>query len=138
MAKTPNDVASKWSKALGASGEQIKLGVNAVTRSPGEAAAAKKGAYIDGVLEKADKWERNVKAVKLEDWRTAVLTTGLQRLQSGANKGMPKMEKFMTQWLPYEEGLKSQLKNMPKGGIENSIARATAAIRYNAAFIRNP
>jgi len=58
------------------------------------------------------------------------------RLQTGAAKGLPKMQSFMDEWLPYEETLRARIDAMPKGTLEASIARATEAIRFNKAFRR--
>lgn len=136
MGLTSQQVADKWAKNLAMSTDSIKAGVNAVTVSPGEKAAKNQSGYISGVNENADKWARNVRRVSLEDWRNATLNIGLQRLQSGTQKGKPRMESFMSEWIPYEEGLKQRLASMPKGTLEASIARAAEAIRYNKNFRR--
>jgi len=134
MAKTPQMITSKWSKNLGAAGESIKAGINAVTEAPGIKAAARQDSYVAGVMDNADKWGRNVASVTLDQWKRAALDVGLQRIASGITKGTPKMQRFMEQWMPYMEGLQSRLSSNPKGGIEASIARAAEAIRYNKAF----
>lgn len=136
MPLTSQQVADKWAKNLAMSTDSIKAGVNAVTTAPGEKAARNQIGYISGVNENADKWARNVRRVTLEEWRNATLNIGLQRLQTGTQKGKPRMEAFMQEWIPYEEQLKAKLASMPKGSLEASIARAAEAIRFNKGFRR--
>jgi hypothetical protein len=85
----------------------------------------------------ADKWATNVGRVSLDEWRTATLNKGIPRVASGAQQAIPKMQSFMAEFLPHVERVAQQVRSMPKGGIENSIARATAQIRGNAAFKRS-
>lgn len=136
MALTPQQVTEKWGKNLSGATESIRAGINGVTEAPAQAAIRNKAGYLQGVQDNADKWSRNLGAVTLESWRKAALETGIARLSSGVTKGKGKMQSFMEQWLPYEDGLKARLAQIPKGGIEASIARATEAIRYNKAFRR--
>ena len=132
--KNVDDVVKKWGSNLTASIPSITAGVNAVTEAPSARAVRKADDYLAGVIDKVDKWKRNLGNVTLEDWRSNTINIGIPRLTTGVAKGTNKVTKFMQQWLPYEDGLKTKLAGMPKGGIEQSIARATEAIRYNAAF----
>jgi len=136
MGLTAQQVTDKWARQLTASTESIKAGINAVTEAPALAAVANKAGYLQGVQDNADKWSRKLSAVTLDQWKRAALDIGIGRLTSGVAKGKNKMASFMEVWLPYEDGLKARLKQIPKGGIEASIARATEAIRYNKAFRR--
>lgn len=138
MAKSAADVAKKWSRNLGAAGDSIRAGVNAVTVNPAESAIRQKDAYVNGVARAAaeGKWERGLRRNSLEDWRKAMLEKGLSRVATGANQAIPKMEAFLTEWLPYEDQLKQKLASMPRGDLQTNIARAVAAIEHNAAFRR--
>jgi hypothetical protein len=136
MALNAQQVTDKWGKNLTAATESIRAGINSVTEAPSAAAIRNKQGYIQGVQDNADKWSRNLASVTLEQWRKAAIDIGIQRIPSGVTKGRNKMQSFMEQWLPYEDGLKARLAQIPKGGIEASIARATEAIRYNKAFRR--
>jgi hypothetical protein len=136
MGLTAQQVTDKWARQLTGATESIKAGINAVTEAPALAAVANKAGYLQGVNENVDKWSRKLSAVTLESWKRAALDIGIGRLTSGVAKGKTKMASFMEVWLPYEDGLKARLKQIPKGGIEASIARATEAIRYNKAFRR--
>jgi len=136
MALSAQQVTEKWGKNLAGATESIRAGINAVTEAPSAAAVRNKQGYLQGVQDNADKWSRNLSGVTLEQWRKAALDIGIGRLTSGVAKGKNKMQSFMEQGLPYEDGLKARLAQIPKGGIEASIARATEAIRYNKAFRR--
>lgn len=135
--KNASDVAQKWYTNFVASGPSITAGVNAVTVAPGVKAAAAKALWLSKVTQAADKWAKNVSAVSLEQWKNAMLTTGLQRLQTGATAGQPKVAHFMGQFLTYLSSNAGAIAAMPKDSLEAAIAKAAAQIRVNAAFNYN-
>jgi len=136
--KSPQDVARKWARNLAASTDSIKSGVQNVTVSPTESAARRIDAQVEGVRRAAEsgKTQRNLRRVTRDDWVQATLSKGLPRIPSGAQAAVPKMESFMSEWLPFEEQLKQKLASMPRGGLQENIARAVAAMEHNAAFSR--
>lgn len=123
--KNPQAVADKWAAKLGAAGQQIKDGVEAVTTSPMVKAAAQVDRYVMGVQEAATsgKWQRGLQRVTLQDWKTAMTTKGLARITQGAVAAKPKMAAFMQKLLPYQENVVKQLESMPRGGLQENIAR---------------
>lgn len=135
--KDPNVVATKWKTNFSASGPSIEAGVRAVTESPGMAAARAKAKWLAKVTASADKWAKNVSAVSLQAWQNAMLTTGLQRLQTGATAGEPKMAQFLNQFLPYLDRNKAAIDAMPTTDLESAIQKMAAQARYNAAFQYN-
>lgn len=135
--KDATAVAQKWYTNFTASGPSITAGVNAVTIAPGVKAAAAKALWLAKVTASADKWAKNVSAVSLESWKNAMLTTGLQRLATGATAGQPKMAAFMTQFLTYLSNNAGQINAMSKDSLEAAIAKSAAQIRINAAFSYN-
>lgn len=135
--KDPTAIAQKWHTNFSASGPSITAGVNAVTVAPGVKAAAKKALWLAKVTASADKWAKNVSAVPLETWKNAMLTTGIQRLQTGATAGQPKVAGFMSQFLPYVDRNKATIDAMDTSTLEGAIAKAGAQIRYNAQFQYN-
>lgn len=138
MAKDPAQVAQTWASRLGAADAEIRAGVSRVTQAPGEAAAQQADAWIAGIQRSRDKWARNVSAVTLSQWQNAMITKGLPRIAQGAQQAIPKVQQFMTQFLPYVEQGAATVRQMPKGTVEQGIARAAAMIRHNAGFVRNP
>lgn len=136
--KNPRQVAEKWAKNLSMSTDSIKQGVQAVTVSPMEKAAARQDAYVNGVQRAAasGKWQRGLRRKNLGDWQTAMTGKGLQRISGGATAAIPAMDGFMSQWLPYEDQLKTKLASMPRGDFEQNKQRAIAAMEHNHQFVR--
>lgn len=92
--------AAAWQSGFSGAAAKYEAGINAVTTAPGQLAAAQKNAYVAGVQNNANIWASKVAAVDLQTWKNAATTTGSQRLQTGAAKGQPKMQAFMTAFLP--------------------------------------
>lgn len=133
---SPSAAAQKWSTNLGAAAPGIEAQVRAVTEAPGLAAARQKSVWLQRVTASADKWARRVSAVSLQDWQDSMITKGIPRIAQGATAAIPKMEQFMSEFLPYVDQGVAKIKAMPKGGVEAGIARSNAMIRHNAAFVR--
>jgi hypothetical protein len=134
--KNPSDVAKKWAQRLGAAGDQIRQGVLAVTTNPAERAIARTDAYVAGVQRAVANgtYQRGLRRVTLQSWQDNTITKGLPRIASGATQAIPKVQSFMEKFLPYVDGLKAKLSTMPRGDLEQNIARANEAMRYMAAF----
>lgn len=140
MAKrlTVAQVVQRWQDRGAASGDTVKAGVNAVTESPMEKAAARKDAWLAGVQRAAQsgKYENNLRAVSLQDWKNAMLNKGIPNMQNGYTNGKAKFQRFMSEWLPYAQQISQAVKAMPKGTLQQGIDRATAAIKMAADFRR--
>lgn len=134
--KNPSDVASKWSRNLSASTEDIRKGVNNVRVAPGEQAASKQAKMRQNLLSAIDsgKWADNTRAVTLQQWQGAMINKGLNRISQGATAAEPKMLAFMQKLLPYQEQLSATVDAMPDLTLEDSIARMTAFIRGMSNF----
>lgn len=125
-------IAQTWAQRLAGSTTKIQAGIQAVTVPPGQAAAANKAGYVQGVAAAADKWGRNVGAVSLSDWQQATIEKGLPRIGTGATAAQPKMAAVMSKMIPY---INSGLTNLPKrGGLDANIARMDNWARYMANF----
>lgn len=132
--KDPTTVATLWANRLQAAQTEIAAGVAAVTVAPGQKAAANLQGYLAGVQASANKWAKNVSAVTLNDWQTAMTQKGIPRVGPGAQAAISKMTAFMTKWLPYVESGAATVRNMPHVTLQDGIARAVAQIQYNAQF----
>lgn len=133
---TPEQAATKWSTRLQNATQDIQTGVQNVTEAPGIAAARQKQLWVTKVTQSADKWARRVSSVSLPDWQTSMVQKGIPRIAGGAQAAVPKVTAFMQDFLPYVDQGVQQIKNMPKGGVEQGIARAAAMIRHNAGYVR--
>lgn len=138
MPLTAQQVAEKWSRNLGQATESIRAGINSVTVSPPQKAAASADLWQQRVSapETKAKFIRRAGAVDLQAWKQAALDKGVNRIASGAQTATPKMAAFMTQWLPFVNSVAERVRAMPKNNLEDRIARAVAQIRGNAAFNR--
>lgn len=124
MATTPDQAAADWVAGLSSKTTKIQSSVQAVTVSPGQAAARQKGAYLAGVQANVDRWATKVSAVPLSDWQTAMITKGIPRIASGASAAQGKMAGVFQQLLPHIERVKASLP--PRGTFEQNKARANA------------
>jgi hypothetical protein len=136
MAKDPQAVANKWSANLGAATQYITDGVNRVTVAPGQKAAAAADLWLQRVQASRAKWQARVGAVSLADWQHAMTTKGVGRIASGATAAVPKMQSFLADFLPFQERVTASTQAMPKGTLEQGIARAANQIRGTAQYQR--
>jgi len=138
MAKNARDIVAKWSRNLGSSGDSMRDGINAVSESPGVKAADAIDNYAAGVQAalSSGKTERRMRSVTLEGWKGAALEKGVPRAIAAANSPTAKAHalEFMEAFLPFAENVSNEISRMPKGTLEDGIARATAAIRLMATF----
>lgn len=130
------EIAEKWRKNVQGAGSSYKAGVLAVTTSPMEKAAQSKDLWVAGIQRAAESgtWEDGLRSVTLESWKIRTASTGADRFVQGAKDGEGKMQSFMTQWLPQAARIKTEVAAMPKGTIQDSIARAAKAIEMAANF----
>lgn len=124
MAGSPEQIAQDWANRLAAARDKAQRGIQAVTVSPGQAAARQKGVYLANVQAAADKWAKNTAAVPLGEWQQAMLTKGLDRMAAGAAGAQPKMAAFLGRLLPAIDTIKAGLPS--RGSYEQNKARAVA------------
>jgi hypothetical protein len=121
---------------MGGATDAATRGVNAVTVSPGQSAAAAADKWMNNTMAAKDKFARRVGSVSLGQWQQAMTQYGISRMAQGAQQKQGKMQSFMAEYLPFLSAGVQQIHSMPKNTIEDSIARATAMIRYNHTFQR--
>lgn len=132
---TPAENAAKWQRRLSAATTDVQAGINRVAQAPGQRAAAQKAAWQQNVVAAADKWERRVAAVPLEEWKRAALE-GTARIASGAQAKVGKVEAFQNEFIPHLERVQQRLANMPRGSLEQNLARMLENARMNSQFKR--
>lgn len=128
---TAQEAAEKWSRRTSAATQDMQKGVERVTQSPGQAAAAKADKYAANVQAAitSGKWKRRVGAVTLEQWRTAMTTKGVQRVSSGVAAATSKVAEYYNWEFPVLDQLRSQTAGMADVTIDDSIAKAVAFMR---------
>lgn len=134
----PNAVAQRWVTNLGGAVEKIRQGVQGVTTSPTQAAAAAGQLWQQRVQDPAtlQKFQRGLQRVSLADWQNAMLNKGIPRIATGAANAKDKFTAFLTQFLPFVQNVAAQVHQMPKATLDDRINRAVAQIRGNAGFRR--
>jgi len=136
--RSASEIADSWAASFANPTTQakIKSGVQAVTVSPPQKAALHLDRYLIGTAEAVNSGQMaaSLNAVSLSSWQNDMLTKGVPRIASGAQAAKPKMVKFLTAFLPHVAAGKAIVDSMPKGTVEDGIARAAAMIRHNAGF----
>lgn len=133
---TPEQATAKWVQRLSAAGQQITDGVRAVSVAPGQKAAQAADLWLQKVTASRDKWSRRVGSVTLGEWQDAMVNVGIPRIATGAQAKQHKVADFMSAFLPYVDQGVNKVRQMPKGDLNASIARAVAMIQHNANFKR--
>ena len=133
---TPADATSKWVANLSGSTERIKAGVQRVTQSPGQKAAAQSQKWLQRVTASQDKWKQRVGSVSLSDWQQSMIDVGVPRVAQGAQAKQNKFQAFAAEFFPYLAQGVQRIDAMPSTTLEDNINRAVAMIRHNAGFKR--
>jgi hypothetical protein len=129
-------ITEKWKTRTSGATQEVIAGVARVTTAPGVQAAKQKQAYINNTVAKVDKWERNVAAVSLQSWQAST-TAGAQRIAAGVQAKAGKMESFLVDFLPHVERVQQRVQSMPRGDINQNIARMIENAKGMAEFKRS-
>lgn len=135
---TAEEYAEKHARRLKASIQDIRSGVERVTESPTELAAAQQDKMLARLTEAvtSGKWARGLRAVSLADWKNKMLTKGVNNIAPGIDAAHNKVVDFARDLIAYENTLLLEIDRMSDLTIEDSIARATAWIRGMSRFVR--
>ncbi len=134
---SPAVAAQSWQNGMQNATQRIQAGVNNVTVAPTQVAAAAADRMLAGIQRavSSGKWQASLQAVSLQDWKQAMLDKGVNRIAQGAAAAKPKMQAFLSQFLPYvQQGVQQLDATMPRGDTEQNINRAIFMMRHNAAF----
>jgi len=137
MAKlTPAEFQEKHARRLKAAVPDIEKGIDRVTESPTAKAAGKVDKMRARLLAKIDDgtWQRRLRAVSLEDWKTKAKTVGVPRIATGIDGAAAKVTEFAGQLLPHIDKLKLEVDKMPDLTLEDSINKMTSFTRGMAKF----
>jgi len=132
--KNPTQVTAKWLTNYQGAATSMTTGAQGVTQAPGIAAAAAQAYWLTRIQASAAKWAANVAAVTLPEWQQAYINLGISRGQAGAQAKQGKYLTFITSYLQFLSTQVPQIKAMPKGNIQQSVARAAAMIQASAAW----
>jgi len=130
----PTKATAKWVANLSAATTSITAGVNDVTVAPGQLAAKQVNTWLAKIQASAGKWAKNVGAVSLQDWQSAMLNVGIPRIAQGAQAKQSKYQAFAQSFFPYLAQGQAKVKAMPKVTLQDGINRAIAQIQWNANY----
>jgi len=125
----------KWGQRLNASGQFITSGVNNVQTAPGVSAAAAQDRMLTNLTAAITSgvWARNVSAVSLSDWKSAMINKGVPRLSQGVTAAQKNKSQVIGQLLAAVDNAASQANALPKGGLDQNIQRAVTFMRAMSA-----
>jgi len=108
-----------------AASADMRAGVERVTVSPTEKAAAKQEKMISRLTEavRTGKWARGLKKVSLSDWKTKMLDVGVGRVAGGLEAAGGKVEAFAAQFLPFVEAVQAKVAKMPDLVLQDNLNR---------------
>lgn len=135
MAKlTPQEYVEKQARNLKNSVPDIRAGIARVTVAPGSLAVEKEDKMRTKLLESLDsgRWRAATGAVSLQDWKTAALDKGVDRIASGIDKAKTKNVRMAANLLAAVDDAVAQIENMPSDTLEDSIGRMSAYVRLMA------
>lgn len=133
---TPDEATQKWVSRTTAATADVQRGIERVTEAPGRKAAAKVEKYRTGVTQAVDKWQRNTGRVSLEEWKSAAINVGVQRIAQGVQAKQGKMQAFAQEFYPHLEAGQRKVAAMPDTDINSRIQRAVTMMLHNAEFRR--
>ena len=130
--------AERWSQGMQGASTKYKEGIDSVSESPMERAAANVQGYLNGVMEAVNsgKWQAGLRRTSLQEWKEKAKNVGASRLASGAMAAKPKMQQFLQSFLPHLQAGVDRVRSMPAATYEERKARAIAMMDHNHAFHR--
>ena len=134
----PQQWTEKWARNTAGATQAFRDGVDAVTTSPTEAAAAQVDRYVQGVNDAASsgRWQAGLRRVSLSAWKESMKTKGAAHISQGVAMAKPKVAAFAAEWAPYMRQLQTAIASMPKGGAQAAKDRVAFTIDFNMAFRR--
>lgn len=132
---SPQELAAKWANRTSAATQDVVAGVNRVTEHPGRKAAAQVDAWANNTAAAREKWQRRVQAGSLEDWKAAT-ASGASRIASGVQAKQGKVSDFWAEFGPFQDSVTAQTRSMPRGNLQQNIARMINQATRTAEFKR--
>jgi len=120
----PDQLAAAWAANLAAAGPRMQAGAQAVTASPGQAAAAQQATWLANTTAAANRWATNVAAVTTQQWQQAFITKGLPRVATGAQAAQPAFAVILGRIIAAEKTIVAGLP--ARGNLAQNIARSAA------------
>lgn len=125
---TPSSWADNWAGGMTSKVQKIKDGVNRVTESPMEKAAASVDRQVEGVRRAAEsgKTQAALRKVTLAEWKSKTAQKVGERLAGGVTAAKPKVQQFATEYGPVVSQLMGTVNAMPANTFEERMQKAMA------------
>lgn len=120
-----NEYAEKWARNLKNARTDVERGINRVDTAPGVKAAQAQDKFRAGILEaiESGRWKQRVASVSLEDWKQKTLSKGLQRIDTGVDQAIRKVEQIAQTNLANIEAVKNEIDKLPSTTFADRIQR---------------
>lgn len=136
MAKPINlaNWAKNYEKGMANAGDKYAQGISRTTDNPMAKAASKKDKAVMNYTRSADRMAARLLATPMERWKNNSLTTGKERLASGAKKALPKLQAYVAEYGPQIQALRDRVDAMPNDTQQEREARMLEWSRGMAAI----
>lgn len=122
---TPEQAAENWVRGLTNAGPKIEAGIDRVTVSPGQKAAAAADKWHASVTQARDRFARGAASVTLADWQTATKAAA-GNVASGAQRKQGKYAQKVTPVFQHLASVVGRVDQMPSTTYEQRRQRALA------------
>lgn len=125
------EITDKWARRLKGAVADIQRGIDAVTESPMEKAAAKQDKMLANITAAVQdgRWAAGLRSVNVQDWKSKTKQKVGERLAGGVEAARSKHQQF-TQWqVNTLNTILPRIAAMPDLTLEDSIARTAEFIR---------
>ena len=121
----------KWGRRLNAVNADMKAGIERVQTAPGKEAAKEAERMLKNLMEavQSGRWGKAVSSVSLDEWKQAMINKGIPRISQGVTTAQKTKEANIAALLTAVDKAAAAANALPKGGLEESIARATTFMR---------
>ncbi len=132
VTKTPDQISEKWGRNLKNAIPDIVNGVQAVTESPMEAAAAKADKMLQNLTTAVQNgtWANRLRGVSLAEWKKKTAEKVQQRMSGGVDAGMPKRKEFDTWLVGTLNDVLPTIADMPDLTLEDSVNRVRTLMEH--------
>jgi hypothetical protein len=132
MAKTLDQVVSKWTTNAGGAQQSYVDGIQNTAVDPTALAIANEQGYLSGVQASVGLWRQGLARAGKAGWQSAAVAKA-GNYGTGINAGRDKYNQAMTTWLPIILSTGAAAKQMPGATLQQRIARSAfvATTLYN-------
>lgn len=135
---TSAEFQEKHARRLKAATEDMRKGIDKVTESPTDKAAANQDKMLTRLTAavSSGKWAAGLKRVSLDDWKKKARDVGVNRVAAGIDAAKDKVTAFADELLPHIDRQKQKIASMPSMTLDDNINRMNTFIRGMADFKR--